>query len=68
MYPGTQLNIIDNSYIVPEPDAMDNTLRPLFMLVSSFDKGPEDLRVVTGTEFYSLYGDQMSFVRHGQGG
>ena len=67
MYPGTQLNIIDNSYIVPEPDAMDSTNRPMFMLVSSFDKGPEDLRVVTGTEFYSLYGDQMSFVRHGQG-
>ena len=67
MYPGTQLNIIDNSYIVPEPDPMDTTVRPLFMLVSSFDKGPEDLRVVTGTEFYKLYGDQMSFVRHGQG-
>lgn len=67
MYPGTIVNYIDNSYIVPEQDALDTTERPLFMLVSSFDKGPEDLRVVVGNKFYELYGDTMSFARHGQG-
>ena len=67
MYPGTILNIIDNSYIIPEPDELDSLDRPLFMLVSSFDKGPEELQVVTGNKFYELYGNTMSFARHGQG-
>ena len=65
MYPGTIVNWHDESYIqVPEVQSADNT--PLFLTVSSFDMGPEDLRVVRGQEFYDLYGTDNTFKKHGQ--
>lgn len=65
MYPGTLFNWYDQSSIdnAPEATVIDNS--PLFMVVSSFDKGPENLREVSGSEFNSLFGT-MSFERHGQ--
>lgn len=65
MYPGTIFNWYDESAINPSvPQQAPNT--PLYMAVSSFDRGPEDLRLVYGQEFYSLYGNTMSFKKHGQ--
>ena len=66
-YAGTKVEWVDQSQIVVN-NTIDNTFDrpPLFMAVSSFDRGPEDIRVVEGEEFYSLYGSTMSFARHGQ--
>lgn len=65
MYPGTFFNWYDQSTINTSADAnvIDNS--PLFMVVSSFDKGPEDFREISGPKFNSLFGT-MSFERHGQ--
>ena len=41
-------------------------VRPLFLAASSFDKGPEDMRTVYGDNFYKLYGQDISYARHGQ--
>lgn len=46
------------------PNEIDNS--PLFLVFSSFDRGPEDLRVTSGQEFFKLYGEKMNFERHGQ--
>lgn len=65
MYPGTIVNWHDQSVITDTTvTTVDNS--PLFLVGSSFDKGPEDLRVVSGTKFYDLYGTTMSFEKHGQ--
>lgn len=65
MYPATIVNIIDQSAIqTRQENVIDNA--PIFAAVSSFDMGPEDLRVVKGQEFYDLYGSEMSFAKHGQ--
>lgn len=65
MYPATIFNWYDQSEIQTEVPVVDATDRPLFMVVSSFDKGPEDFMTVTGDTFNELYGT-MSFTRHGQ--
>ena len=65
MYPGTIFNWHDQSYIrTSNAVSIDNA--PLFLTASSFDKGPEDLRVVRGQVFYDLYGKDISFKKHGQ--
>lgn len=66
MFPGTIVRWFDQSAInAPEvPEAVDDT--PIFLQVSSFDKGPEDIRLISGNDFYNLYGSTMSFERHGQ--
>ena len=64
MYPGTQFNWIDQSFIQEEPIVVPNNA-PLFMAVNSFSKGPEEFREVYGNEFFSLYG-QPDFFSHGQ--
>lgn len=64
MYPGTQFNWIDQSFIQEETIETNNTA-PLFMSVSSFDKGPEEFREVFGNQFYELYGN-TNFFAHGQ--
>ena len=65
MYPGTFFNWYDQSAVNTSADAnvIDNS--PLFMVVSSFDKGPEKFLETSGPEFNSLFGT-MSFDRHGQ--
>ena len=64
MYPTAIFELIDQS----EASALQATevVQPLFMLGFSSDKGPEDLRVVKGNTFFKLYGDDISFVKHGQ--
>lgn len=64
-YPGTKFNLYDQSQreTAPEIATVDNS--PLFMVVGSFDKGPEDLMEISGTKFNELFG-KMSFTKHGQ--
>lgn len=64
MYPGTIFNWHDQSGIqTKDVQPLDNS--PLFLVVSSFDRGPEELTVVSD-KFYSLYGSKMNFDKHGQ--
>lgn len=64
MYPTSIFEIIDNS---DSPAiAATETVQPLFMLGFSSEKGPEDLRLVKGSIFNKLYGDDISFAKHGQ--
>lgn len=65
MYPGSQFNWYNQSEFtnLGEPEALDTS--PIFMVVSSFDKGPEDLMLIKGTKFNDLFG-VMDFEKHGQ--
>ena len=65
MYTGTIFNWHDNSGFEVGTDVVDTTNRPLFMVVNSFDKGPEKLMEVDATTFNTLFGN-MSYERHGQ--
>lgn len=62
--PGTEFELIDNTGTVEQ--IVEREIRPLMLAVSSFDKGPEDLRIVSGQTFYSLYGTDISYKKHGQ--
>lgn len=65
MYPGSIFVWHDESgFKEPTPQITDNS--PLFFTVSSFDKGPEDIREVRGKQFYNLYGTKMRFAANGQ--
>lgn len=65
MYPGSIFVWHDESgFKQPVPQTTDNS--PLFFAVSSFDKGPEDVREEKGEHFYKMYGSKMRFVAHGQ--
>lgn len=67
MYPGSIINIIDQSMFTDPTPAVTVDHSPLYLAVSSFDRGPEDLRVVnTSAEFHSLYGTDMNFSKNGQ--
>ena len=65
MYPGTQFNWIDQSFIGTGDVELDTTYAPLFMSVGSADKGPEKFMEVDVNNFNKLYG-AASFTRHGQ--
>ena len=66
MYTGTIFNWHDNSAFNVVPDVVDTNDRPLFMVVNSFDKGPEKLMEVDANTFYNLFGTP-TFAKHGQG-
>ena len=64
MRPGTIFNWIDQSGI---SRAITKTpVMPLMLTAFSSDKGPEDIQIVSGEDFYRLYGYDISFTRHGQ--
>lgn len=65
MYPGTIVNWHDQSFRNQETPIQDIDNKALFMVVSSFDKGPEKLMEVEGEEFNKLFG-KMLFSKHGQ--
>lgn len=65
MYPGTIFNWYDQSGI-SENDVVVSENAPLFLAAASFDKGPEDMRIVSGQQFYRLYGNKIDFEKHGQ--
>ena len=65
MYPGTIYKWHDQSAIRSQVIAeVDNS--PLYLCVSSFNRGPEELTEVSGKSFYDLYGSKMDFDKHGQ--
>lgn len=63
--PGTDIEWEDRSGATPI-DITDRRIKPLELAVSSFDKGPTDLRRVNGKDFYKLYGQNISYDKHGQ--
>jgi hypothetical protein len=65
MYPGTIFNWHDESQFTTPTQVADVYDRPLFMVVSAFDKGTEDLIEIDGTDFANMYGT-MSFEKYGQ--
>lgn len=67
MFPGTIVNWIDESNTPSLQAAQEVNARPLFMVVSSFDKGREDLMEVEGDEYYRMFGNP-TFAKHGQNG
>ena len=65
MYPGTIVTWHDSSVVQPTTvETVDNS--PLFLVVSSFDRGPEKLVETSGRNFYNLFGNKMNFDKHGQ--
>lgn len=65
MYPATIFEYVDESQI--EKISIDNTIvKPVFMCGFTSDKGPEDYKMVEGEDFYKMYGNDISFARHGQ--
>ena len=62
--PSTTFKWVDESGQLTLPQTLE--VRPLFLQAASFDKGPEDMRVVYGEDFYKLYGTSISYKKHGQ--
>lgn len=65
--PMSTFNWYDNSAFKAAEELPDVQNKALFFVVSSFDKGPENLREVEGAEFDKLYGTVL-YARHGQNG
>lgn len=65
MYPGTIVRWHDNSAINTDTVNAQDT-GPVFLVVSSFDKGPEKWNKIYGQAFFDIYGSKMNFARHGQ--
>lgn len=66
MYPGTEINKWIDETIEGNKVVAEAKETPLFLTASSFDKGPEDMRKISGSEFYKLYGTDIRFSKHGQ--
>lgn len=65
MYPGFIAEYVDQSFI--EPITIETVAnRPLLFALFTSDKGPEDFRRVVGDDFFKLYGNNISFEKHGQ--
>ena len=64
MRPDTIFEYIDQSNITKTTETL--VTAPYYLCCSSAERGPEDIREVVGTDFYNLYGNNISFVKHGQ--
>lgn len=65
MYPCTKVVWEDKSIYNPiEISAVRNI--PLYASVFTSDKGPEEWTEVEGKDFFNLYGNDISFTKHGQ--
>lgn len=65
MYPGTLVRWHDESDETNTTVAASNNL-VLFLTAASFNKGPEEMKVVTGNEFFTYYGSTIDFSKNGQ--
>lgn len=65
-YPGT----IDKWYDLSNLPTVvsDVTPRPVFLTAAAFDRGPEGITSVYGTDFYRLFGSSINFDKYGQAG
>lgn len=66
MYPGTKFNWYDASQFATTTNATALDNAPLFLTAFSSDKGSEDMIRISGQDFYRMYGDSLSFTKHGQ--
>lgn len=64
MRPDTIFEYIDQSNITKTTETL--VTAPYYLCCSSAERGPEDIREIVGTDFYNLYGNHISFVKHGQ--
>ena len=64
MYPNTAFELVDQTGKV----ASSTTVEPIITqaIVSSTEKGPEEMMYVTKENFYKLFGSDISFAKHGQ--
>lgn len=66
MYPSTKFNIVDNSAITTIATEDASIYKVLEMIGFSSDQGPEGYQLVEGEDFFDLYGESISFEKHGQ--
>lgn len=66
MHPGTIINPWNDMSEFSTTQIATVDYRPLIMHAGSFDKGPEKMMRVHGSDFYSLFGSKMNFAKHGQ--
>lgn len=65
MYPGTTVVWEDQSYNTPVASTTVRT-KPLYAVTFTSDKGTEDWTKIEGEDFFNMYGDSISFAKHGQ--
>lgn len=65
MYVGTIVEYDDQSAITTLPIA-DVRVNPLYLSVFTSDKGPEDWTELQGEDWFTTYGNSISFAKHGQ--
>lgn len=65
MYPATLFDIEDLSDI-PSLVTTDSTQYPIILTGFTSDKGTEDYTYIVGKDFFDMYGEDISFKRHGQ--
>lgn len=65
MYPGTRIKWIDQTGIDSIQEIAEVDYTPLFCTAAAFAKGPEKWTLVSGQDFFNLYGTP-SFDRFGQ--
>lgn len=67
MYPGVIIEYDDQSLIQQiEPAVTTVQNVPLFAAVFTSDKGTEEWTRISGRQFFNMYGENISFNRHGQ--
>ena len=64
-YPGTIDNWYDQSGI-QQSAPVEVAPRPLMLTAAAFDRGPEKITKVYGTDFYKLYGYFIDYDKYGQ--
>lgn len=65
-YPGTFVTWRDESAIPSNVAITQLDSSPLFCALFTSDMGPENWNTVVGDEFFKLYGEDISFNKHGQ--
>lgn len=66
MYPGVIVEYNDQSDIPVTLPVTEVRNQPLFAAIFTADKGPEGWVRVSGEDFFNLYGNTISYARHGQ--
>ena len=62
-YPGSQFRVIDNSATTATvPITSTNPAAPTYMTTFASVKGPEEIKTVSGSQFYELYGTQNNIL------
>ena len=66
MYPGVIVEYNDLSDIPLILPVTEVRNAPLYMAIFTSDKGPEEWTRISGKNFFSAYGNTISYARHGQ--